>query len=58
MVWEGKSVCEKFPLYTEIFLATDTMSFHQSPGTQGQNHSQQFSFTIGNVTGMVKAEMS
>ena len=44
MVWEEKnSVREKFALHADIcnmdsgFLATDYMSFLQSPGIEGQN---------------------
>ena len=42
MVWEGKLI-EEFAMHADIcnlgsvFLATDYMSFLQSPGTQGQN---------------------
>ena len=43
MVWEGKLSFEELALHADIcnlgsvFLATGYISFHQSPGTQGQN---------------------
>ena len=43
MVWEGKLCCEEFDLHAGIlnlasgFLATEYMSFLQSPGTYVQN---------------------
>ena len=43
MVWEENICCEEFDLHADIcnlgsgFLATDYMSFLQSPGTKGQN---------------------
>ena len=43
MVWDGKLCCEKFDLHADIcnvssyLLATDYMSFLQSPDTESQN---------------------
>ena len=43
MAWEGKLSGEEFALHADVcnlgsgFLATNYMSFLQSPGTQGQN---------------------